>query len=140
MKIKTKLLLGFSSKPLLIILLIVIGFLQVSSFDKLSNVTKNNYELSLLTEQIQREVKDEAISLRNMVIFTDKDSIQKERTILQASSDSVFQDIAELESKVKTPEQKNMVDNLKKTNKKFNEYKDKVINLVLKGQRKRRFG
>lgn len=135
MKIKTKLLLGLSSKPFIIILLIVTGLLQIAGLNKWSAHTQNNYELSLLTEQIQKEVKDEAISLRNLVVFNDQDSIQKELKYLQAENDSINQNISLLETKVNTNGQRNMVQKLKDTNSKFNVYKEKIIELVANGNK-----
>ncbi|MBO0959005.1 response regulator [Neobacillus sp. MM2021_6] len=135
MKIKTKLLLGLSSKPLIIILIILFGMLQITSLNKLNNLSENNYDLSLLAEQIQKEVKDEAISLRNLVIFDNQDSFQKELSNITTISERVSHDIAQLDSKTVTKEQKMMVNELKETNIQFNLYKNNVIDLLSKGKK-----
>jgi two-component system, chemotaxis family, sensor kinase CheA len=135
MKIKTRFLLGLSSEPILILLLLGIGLFQVSSLNKLNVTTQHNVELSLLAENIQREVKDEAISLRNIVIFQDEESVQREINILQMNSDSVIDNIAILDSKIDTLEQKKMVEDLKTTNSNFNLYVEEVKTLVSEGEK-----
>jgi two-component system, chemotaxis family, sensor kinase CheA len=135
MKIKTRFLLGLSSKPILLLLLIGIGLFQISSINKLYDITQHNFELSLLAENIQREVKDEAISLRNIVIFQDEESIQKEITHLQKKSDSVLENIATLDLRVSSSEQKRLVENLKVTNQNFTLYVEEVKELVSEGKK-----
>jgi two-component system, chemotaxis family, sensor kinase CheA len=135
MKIKTRFLLGLSSKPILILLLLGIGLFQASSLNKLNVSTQKNVELSLLAEDIQREIKDEAISLRNIVIFQDEESVQREINFLQMKSDSVYENIAILDSKIYTLEQKKLVDDLKTTNRNFNLYVEEVKTLVSEGEK-----
>lgn len=136
MKIKTKFLLGLSSSPILILLIIGIGWFQIANLNYLNTTTQRNYELSLLAEGIQREVKDEAISLRNIVIFEDNESVYKELSRLQMISDSVSQNISKLESTVTTIEQKRMVDDLQLINRNFNLYIEEVKLLISKGDKK----
>jgi two-component system, chemotaxis family, sensor kinase CheA len=134
MKIKTKLLLGLSAIPIIVLLLIVIGIIQVSSITKLSNVTQNNYQLSLLAERLQTDVKNEAISLRNIAIFTDRNQIQKELVKLEEIQDEITGKIATMETKVNTDEQIILVGKLKVTNEKFNDYIGNVTILLAQGQ------
>ncbi|MCH6269293.1 response regulator [Neobacillus citreus] len=135
MKFKTKLILGISSKPIIVLLIIVFGLLQIQNLTKLTELTQHNYEKALLAEQIQKEIKDEAISLRNVVLFTNKASIQKELDHVEMLSERVSQDLTLLESKVNTSEQIDMVHNLKEIIIEFNVYKDKVIELNAKGDK-----
>lgn len=134
MKIKTKLLLALSTLPILTFLLMGIGWFQLYSLGKISDSSQVNYDLAFLVEEIHRDVKNEAISLRNMMIFTDTESIQRELSNIQNESDSVLQNIAVLESKVKTAEQKELVGKLKSTNQKFNAYKESVLELISDGK------
>jgi signal transduction histidine kinase/DNA-binding response OmpR family regulator/HAMP domain-containing protein len=135
MKIKTKFLLGLSSQPILLILLIVIGWYQLSSLNQLSESTQSDYEISLLAEQIQKEIKDEAIILRNIVIFQEEEALQKELNLLQRKSNSVTQNIALLETRVMTSDQTLIVENLKQLNQDFNIYLQEVIQLVSEGNK-----
>jgi two-component system, chemotaxis family, sensor kinase CheA len=135
MKIKTRFLLGLSSKPILLLLLIGIGWFQISTLNQLNTMAQKNFELSLLAETIQRGVKDEAISLRNIVIFQEEESIYQELGHLETVADSVSQNISLLESKVTTEEQINMVENLKKLNRDFIVYKERIKQLVADGHK-----
>ncbi len=135
MKIKTKLLLGLSAKPLIIILLIVVGIIQLNSLTKLSETTQRNYQLSLLAERIQTEVKNEAINLRNIVIFTEDQQIQRNIHSLQKGQTSINEKIIKMEAIVESDEQKIIVGELKSTNDKFNNYAEKVVNQISQGNK-----
>lgn len=135
MKIKTKLLLGLSAKPLIIILLIVVGLIQLNSLTKLSDTTQRNYQLSLLAERIQTGVKNEAMSLRDIVIFTEDQQIQREITSLQMEQASINEKILKMETIVESDEQVMLVGELKSTNEKFNDYTEKVVNLISQGNK-----
>lgn len=135
MKFKTKLILGISSKPIIVVLIIVLGLLQIQNLAKLTELTQNNYQKALLAEQIQKEIKDEAISLRNVVLFTNNDSIQQELQNIEMLTETVNQDLTLLESKVTASKQKEMVNNLRETVIEFNVYRDKVIELNNKGEK-----
>ncbi|HAF0292672.1 TPA: hypothetical protein G9C53_005084, partial [Salmonella enterica subsp. enterica serovar Typhimurium var. 5-] len=134
MKIKTKLLLGLSMLPILILFLIGIGWFQLYSLNKISDSSETNYELAFLVEEIHREVKNEAISMRNLLILEDRESIQRELAIIEQESDSVKQNLAVLESKVKSDDQRELVKDLTSTNQKFNAYKDSLIELISDGK------
>lgn len=135
MKIKTKLTLLLSTLPLLIFLLVGIGWFQLYSLNKISESSQANYELAFLVEQIHREVKNEAISLRNLLIMEDSNAIETELAMIQKESDAVKQDIAVLESKVNSQKQWELVQELKSTNQEFNAYKDDLIKLISEGKK-----
>lgn len=135
MKIRTKLLLALSTLPILIFLSIGISWFQLANLNKMSDTTQSNYELSVLAGKIHRGIKDEAISLRNIAIFNDKDAIEKELLILQQESESVTQLIALIETKVKTTQQREIVEDLINTNQEFNVYKGKVVELISNGKK-----
>ncbi|MBO1510241.1 response regulator [Metabacillus bambusae] len=134
MKIRTKLLLALSTLPILVFLLIGISWFQLSNINKMNDTFQSNYELSYLAGKIHREVKNEAISIRNIAIYKDKESIDKEINLLQQETEAVTQDIALIETKVKTIKQSEMVEDLIKTNQEFNAYKAKVIKLISEGK------
>jgi len=135
MKIRTKLLLGLSPAPILILLLIVMGVFQLSSLRDLRNTTTNNYQVSLLAEQIQTNIKNEAISLRNLTILDNEQDIKKELNNLQKESSSTEEKITLLNEKVDKPKQKVLVEKLTTTHKSFNTYKDEVIDLISQGKK-----
>lgn len=134
MKIKSKLILLLSILPVLFFLLIAIAWYQLSSINKMKVSSQANYELSFLAEEIHRNIKNEAISLRNLLILTDEDSIQKELSNLETESNSISQDIATLDAKVSTTEQQKMMKELETINQEFNLYKDQLVNLVKEGK------
>ncbi|MGS2779099.1 response regulator [Robertmurraya sp. GLU-23] len=135
MKIKSKFLLGLSTQPILLIMILLIGWIEISSINRLEGSTQDNYQLVLLAEETHREVKNEAISLRNIILFTDEDSLQKELTYLQLANDAVSKNIDSLELKVYTKEQKELIKHLKEINENFTIYTDQIISLISEGKR-----
>ncbi|RDU38174.1 hypothetical protein DRW41_00980 [Neobacillus piezotolerans] len=135
MKIKSKMLLGLSSKPILVVLIIIIGLLEVTSINKLNKVTINNYEISLLAEEVHRDFKNEAISLRNIIVFTNDELRQKELSHLQIKNNSLNTKIVYLERMVQTKEQREIIEDIQMTNREFNLYRSKVISLVSEGKK-----
>jgi signal transduction histidine kinase/DNA-binding response OmpR family regulator/HAMP domain-containing protein len=134
MKIKSKLILLLSILPVLFLLLIAIAWYQLSSINKMKVSSQSNYELSFLAEEIHRNIKNEAISLRNLLILTDQDSIQKELMNVETESNAISQDIVTLDSKVTTVEQQKMMKELETINQEFNLYKNQLVNLVKEGK------
>ncbi|WML49536.1 HAMP domain-containing protein [Neobacillus sp. PS3-34] len=143
MKIKTKLLLGLSMLILLCLFLIGIGWYQLFSLNNNANLLKHNYDTASLSFKIQREVKDESISLRNIVAFSNQDLIQKDLDSIEKERAAVKKDIRSLETLVNSTEQNLIVKDLKDRNDKFNDYindvtkqidagnKDKAKNIVM---------
>jgi len=135
-KIRTKLLLALSTLPILLFILIGTGWIQMTHLQNTSNSLRTNYDVSMLATQIHTDIKSEGIRLRNLVIFTDKDVIQKELTALQSESEKVEKNISLLESKAVTSEQKELIATLRNTNNDFDVYKDQVITFVSEGEKK----
>jgi two-component system chemotaxis sensor kinase CheA len=130
MKIKTKLLLGLSAFPLLILLLIGSGWYQLSGIKTINNTLQTNYDLTLTANEIHRKQKNEAISLRNIVIFEDEESVQNEINFLQRDRNLVNEKIGFIETKMNSEEERMMIDQLKDTMGKYDLYKMEVIKLV----------
>lgn len=135
MKIRAKLVLGISVLPIIIFLSIGISWFQLLDFSKMSGTLKANYELSTITEQINIGVKNEAISIRNLVILNDRESLLKEMENIQTENDSVSQNIALLETKVTTKKERDLVKDLKNANKELNVYKGTIVKLLTEGKK-----
>ncbi len=135
MKVKTKLLLGLSALPILILLIAAVGWFQVINLNKLSDSLSRDYDTSFLAEQIHRKVKDEALSLRHIVLSDDQAVIDKEIAYLSMEGDSVSRDIETLNTMVSSAEQRALIDDIRLTNSRFNRYKDSVMEHVSKGDK-----
>lgn len=134
MKIKTKLLLALSTLPLLLLILVGIGILQITHLTNASTSVLDNYEISALSEQVYRDVKDEGIILRNLVIFKREDSIEAELDKLRLETEAIHQNLNTLELETITLEQKQLVVELRAINDRFNKYKNEVVTLVNNGK------
>lgn len=127
MKIRTKLLLALSTLPIVLIVLIVTGWIQISHLTNASKVIKDNYDASILAGQIRADIKDEGLMLRNLVIFTDAEAIQEEIDQLRLEREGIKNNIILLESKISTKDQAEATERLIKISDNFNVYIDKVI-------------
>ncbi|WP_449539237.1 response regulator [Ferdinandcohnia sp. Marseille-Q9671] len=135
MKIRTKLLITLMPLPILLLIFIGLGWLQVASLEENKTSLQENYELSLIGEQINRDVKDEGIILRNLVIYTDESTIQNEINKLQIETEEISKNIVILEERVDSQEQIEVITKLKEVNKKFNSYKDEILTLIDQGRK-----
>ncbi|RKQ35621.1 response regulator [Oceanobacillus halophilus] len=133
MKIRTKLLLALSTLPILLILLVVIGRTQVSNFNNISDTLEKNYELTTLAETIHRDMKDESIALRNLLLYQSETTIQTEIENIRSISIRISENINALETHATTSEQRRLIEQLTSANKQFNDYKNEVILLVNNG-------
>ncbi|MGJ9459679.1 response regulator [Oceanobacillus sp. CF4.6] len=133
MKIRTKLLLGLSTLPIILIILIGSGIVQIANFNKTNAITQENYDFSILAASIQRDIKDEAISIRNLLIYDSEERIQSERNNIQSIQGRISDNIAILEEAAVIEEDKNMMNELKTSNQEFNQYADQVIGFITDG-------
>ncbi|WP_052352831.1 response regulator [Neobacillus dielmonensis] len=134
MKMKTKLVWGLSVLPLVVILLVGVGWYQIASFSKTSNQLQEKYQMVFKTEAVQTDMKDVAIELRNLVIYPQTKSLDKEMSSIQEESETINQKIASLQEYEVTAEQKQLLQELNKTNQTFMAYKDQILLLVSEGK------
>ncbi|WP_067728938.1 response regulator [Oceanobacillus damuensis] len=135
MKIRTKLLLVLSTLPVLLIILIAIGRYQITNFNEINDALQNNYDLSVVSEAIHRDIKDEAISLRNIILFTDENTIQSEMEKIERYDEQISANIQLLGSTAYTQEQQAIIEDLSDTNLEFNTYKEQLIESINEGNR-----
>ena len=135
MKLRSKLLLGLSTLPILLIILIVMGYIQLSTFNSKNESIQNSYESTLLVEQVHKDMKNEGIQLRNLILSDDEDKKKSALSKLQEEGDSITENIALLESRVQTKEQKKLIANLKDANQEYNTYKNNLITLNSNGKK-----
>lgn len=134
MKIRTRLLLSLCTLPIFLLVIIAIGRVQLANFTEINQTTKGNYDRSILAETIQRDVKDEAISLRNLLIYTNGESVRDEVATLQETRQIVSSNIDLLHESAYTEEQKKLIEELEMTNTQFNSYVDEMIDLINAGK------
>ncbi|MBB6446896.1 response regulator [Bacillus benzoevorans] len=135
MKIRTKLLLAISTLPALLVVSLFLAWYQNVHLDRASKSVKNSYEASNLAREIRGEMKNQGIQLRNIIIYTDEQAIQREITSLQGNSELISQDLKKLEAIIKTPEQKQLILALESANAEYNHHKNQVIALVTENKK-----
>ena len=135
LKIRTKLLLTLSPLLILLIILIIFGRIQTDSYSNINNTLETNYNLSVLATSIQREIKDVAISLRNLIIYQDEDLIQREITTIEKQSERVTENIARLGTHAYTEEHIQIISEINNHYTEFNQYKDQLIEYVMSGKK-----
>jgi two-component system, chemotaxis family, sensor kinase CheA len=130
MKIRTKLLIGLTVFLVLVVFLIGIGWFQFSAFQRVTDDLQQNYESSSLSYQIQRKIKDEAISIRNILVGANSSQKRSELNLLAAHREAVKQDIQRLEAVTLHPEQRVFVQDILGINLEFDAYLQEVTQLI----------
>jgi two-component system, chemotaxis family, sensor kinase CheA len=130
MKIRTKLLIGLSVFLVLVVFLIGIGWFQFSAFRQVTSDLQQNYESSSLSYQIQRKIKDEAISIRNILVDADSSKRRSELNSLTSQRESVKQDIQRLQDLALHPEQRAIVGDILSINLTFDAYLQQVAQFI----------
>ncbi len=107
----------------------------MANFNEMSDSLEVNYDLSIMVESIHRDLKNEAIGLRNLLIFQDDASLQEEISNIQTTSNRITENIASLESLAYTENQQALVRELTEVNQEFNDYKNQLITHATNGNR-----
>lgn len=135
MKVRTKFLLAIGTLPILLLLLFAISWFQFSHLKEAGKQIQSNNNMSFLASQIRVDIRDEAILLRNIVIFNTEDSINEQISQLKLKGNKVNDNINRLDSMVTTSNQKNLIEELKSTNTRYELYMDEVIALIEDNQK-----
>ncbi|WP_346235851.1 response regulator [Lysinibacillus telephonicus] len=130
MKVRTRMLIALSTLPILLLLLIGSGWIQISFLNNASNDIERNFNLSVLASQIQSDIKDKGIILRNLVNYSDDIAIRKEIAELQIKTDNIKENLYMIQENAETDEQKELVDTLNNTINDFEIYSNQVISLI----------
>lgn len=130
MKVRTRMLIALSTLPLLLLLIIGSGFMQISRLNAATDNIKANFDSSVLAGQIRADIKDKGIILRNLIIYNDETAINEEIAKLQIETDSIKENLKILEVNASTSEQKEIVNLLKSTVNDFDVYSNQVVSLI----------
>ncbi|TSI09670.1 response regulator [Lysinibacillus sp. BW-2-10] len=130
MKIRTRLLIALSMLPIFFFFVIGSGWLQIAHINNSSEEIKLKFDSSTLAGQIRADIKDEAIILRNLIIYDDEAALKAELRALQTERENVHTNILLLEQNIQSPEQKALVDTLKTTNSEFENYTDQITSFI----------
>lgn len=120
---------------ILLIILIVFGRIQLNSYNGISNTLETNYNLSVLATSIQRDIKDEAINLRNLIIYQDEDQIQRQITTIEEQSERVAENIALLGKHAYADEHIQVISKMNNQYTAFDDYKNQLIEYIRSGKR-----
>ncbi len=107
----------------------------MNSYNDTSTTLETNYNLSVLATSIQRDIKDEAISLRNLILYRDEDIIQREIAAIEKQSERVAENIALLGTQAYSDDHKQIMREINNNYIEFDHYKDQLIEYVLNGKR-----
>ncbi|MGY3715952.1 response regulator [Sutcliffiella cohnii] len=134
MKIKTKLLLAISAIPVLIILIALITLFQLNNLQNMNQKQLEFFDTIMLAQSIQKDMKDEAVSLRDVVIFQNPQLIEEERERLEVLNTSVEMKLQRLERQLDESELYDRFIELRMVREEFSSYKEEVLDLLSTGQ------
>lgn len=110
------------------------GRLQSDIFHDVTDKLEGDYNLVILAESIQRDIKDEAISLRNLLIYQDEAMVQREIATIKELNERITENIEMLRSHASTEEQTRVMTQLSNAFTELNQYEEQLIVNVLAGR------
>lgn len=134
MNIKTRLLLAISAIPILIILIALITLFQLNNLQNMNQKQVEYFDTIMLAQSIQRDMKDEAVSLRGVVIFQNPQLIEEERERLDSLNTSAEMKLQKLEKQLDESELYESFIELRMVREEFSSYKEEVLDLLSTGQ------
>lgn len=135
MKVRTRMLLALSTLPLLLLLVIGGGFFLIFHLNHTSEEIQKNFDSSKLASSIRAGIKDQGMYLRNLIIYTNEQSIHEEIAKIEVESELVEQNTHLLEHNATNDTQKQIVTKLKNANNDFDIYKNQLISLIIANQK-----
>ncbi|CAI6079885.1 response regulator [Cohnella sp. JJ-181] len=135
MKIKTKLLVGLSLLMVAFLILAVAGWFQNAMVNRVSGQLERNYELASLSGEVQRQMKDKAIALRNMLLQSEPEEVRAQKDTVAALSQSIMDNLGRLDRLSVSSEQRQLFGDLEQINQSYNDYAEEVIRLVDQGNK-----
>lgn len=134
MRIRTKFLLVLSVLTVLIILIFGTAQFQTNIIDRRTESLRENYDALLMTEQILINIKNKAISMRNIILAEDSQSVLNEIAAIEEGDTKISHSIYTLEPflNLQNPE---YMENLESAIVKYNAYSDQVLALINEGNK-----
>jgi signal transduction histidine kinase/DNA-binding response OmpR family regulator/CHASE3 domain sensor protein len=134
MKIRTKLLAGLIALLVVTMLQTGMGIFQSFTVNEIGEQLRHHSDVQSTAFHIQRMTKDESISLRNMLVMEDSESIEREIARIDELHVEIQAEIDRLESVTDDAKLQQYVQELIETNRVFYQYLIDVINLVRDGR------
>ncbi|RHW37434.1 response regulator [Lysinibacillus yapensis] len=127
MNVRTRMLIGLTTLPVLLLILIGSGWTQISHLNSANKVIKSNFDSTILVSQIRVDIKDEGILLRNLLLQEKEEDILETLAEIQVEQRTVQQSILLLQESATTSKQKEIVNSLKEANDEFDNYVNQIL-------------
>lgn len=115
------------------LVVLVFGRVQFDSFNEVTATIEEQYDLLLLSQNMRRDIKDEAIALRNLFIYQDEGLMQQEIDKINELNKQTLENIELLRSLAQTEEQVHTVSQLNSVVNSFHDYQKELIPTILAG-------
>lgn len=113
----------------------VIGKAQSDSFTELGETLETNYSLTTLAVTIRRDIKDESISLRNLLIYEDEMMVRNELRQIEELNNKVIGNIHTLAPHADKEESIRIMEELEVLTEEWQLYQQDIIAAVLADDR-----
>ncbi|CAG7645713.1 response regulator [Paenibacillus allorhizosphaerae] len=136
MKIKTKLIMGFSIMLILLFVLAGIGVNRLTGSDaSIQDIYENRYKKVKLTAQMRSDAADLTRAVGNLLLANNLDSEKKNSDLIRSLSKKVTTQMSQIETSFQDSEEKRLAVELMNTGKKYLEFKDQAVSLHQEGKR-----
>lgn len=130
-KVKTSLILGFSTVLLLLTLVAGISVIKLNSLNaSIDNVVNDKFPKTVWANNIINNVNIIARAMRNTLLIKDNEKIKQELKRIQDSRQAISENLKPLQEKVKSPQGKALLQNLLEARSTYVIAQDQFIQLV----------
>lgn len=135
MKIRSKLVIGFSSLLIIMLVLTFAGYDRLHFMNaQLDHVYSDGYLKVKASTAMRGDVNDMARILTNMAQVEDPDYISQENARLQSKEESAQQNLQQLSSSLNTGEDRQIIRKIEEASLDFKSYQTRLISLLTNGE------
>jgi methyl-accepting chemotaxis protein len=135
MKVGTRLGLGFGAVIFLMIVIAVLGISNMRSVEAdMKDIINDKFPKTVWSNNVVDGVNTIARAMRNALLETDADKIQKEIDRISATREEIKENLNKLEEKIVSPEGKSLLAVVKDARSKYVEHQDTFLKLMKEGK------
>ncbi len=131
MKIGTRLILGFASISIILLVVGLVSYFNVDDLDaKIGDTVKDKYVKTVYLNEIKDNINTAMISTRNIILYTDEANINKEKQLIKDAAKNIQNVLDKLQPMIKNEKGKLLLANIIKARDAYVPLRTKVVDLA----------
>lgn len=135
MKVSTRLSLGFGVVVALMVIILIIGVSRLATLnDGLTEMASDRWPNAVLANEIKDNINVIAISLRNMMLASERDDIIRQKELILEQRRKIGENLESLKKITNLPKSKEMLQGIVETRTRYVSGQDQLIKLIEEGK------